>query len=486
MAHPNPSSIGNAIERELPPQCVAAIENFRAYAEGNLSMNEGKKLEAHLASCASCNQEYQQSQHLYALMDETLGARQIDPAFDQRAEQTLKSTPQDPAAVQAEVGAAAMADDGGILDAYDSSTGRSGSMMEFIRERLAAAPWWGVSVALHGLVVLLAGLISMAFELPKGEQAVITVTELAQRPQIEQIEEKKKEQIKDALASKHETPPTDPMSKELSTVVVPPDILAKAELGDHFETINPDRPDTQSAFGNPDAMMFHSEKGSDEEAGGGGTDGALDDALIGVGAGSKGTGGGFGGGNGDGTGVGNGSGRGSFGQRGGGGRKLMVKRHGGNPQTEDAVERALAWLARNQEADGSWNNQKHGGTHAVGPAGDVAMTGFALLAFLGAGHTEKVGKYKENVKKGVAYLIANLKDVPGKKDTARWVPLNYTNGVACMALGEAAGMARIKETMEAAQRAINGVDDAQRQTDGTSEREAWDYGPRGGANDSSI
>jgi len=47
-------------------------------------------------------------------------------------------------------------------------------------------------------------------------------------------------------------------------------------------------------------------------------------------------------------------------------------------------------------------------------------------------------------------------------------------------------MARIKETMEAAQKSINGVDDAQRQTDGTSDREAWDYAPRGGANDSSI
>jgi hypothetical protein len=193
MAHPSPSSIGNSIERELPPQCVAAIENFRAYAEGNLSMNEGKKLEAHLGSCASCNQEYQQSQHLYALMDVTLGARQIDPAFDQRAEKKMKQTPQDPALVQAGVGAPA-SDDGAMLEAYDSSTGRSGSMVEFIRERLTAAPWWGVSVALHGLVLLLAGLISMAVELPKGEQPVITVTELAQRPEIEQAEDKKKEQ----------------------------------------------------------------------------------------------------------------------------------------------------------------------------------------------------------------------------------------------------------------------------------------------------
>jgi hypothetical protein len=44
-------------------------------------------------------------------------------------------------------------------------------------------------------------------------------------------------------------------------VVVCPDILAKAILGDHFETVNPDRPDTQTAYGNPDSRIFHSVSG---------------------------------------------------------------------------------------------------------------------------------------------------------------------------------------------------------------------------------
>jgi hypothetical protein len=353
---------------------------------------------------------------------------------------------------------------------------------------LSGAPWWGVSVLLHGLVIALAGLISMAIKLPPTDDMVIMVTEMAPRPKIEIEPERKKTENDSPLLTKHDTPPTDPTSKEFSDIVVPPDILAKAELGDHFETVNPDRPDTQSAFGNPDAKMFHSVQGNDEPEGGGGDGGAmLEEGLIGVGGRTgAGTGGGWGGGNGTGIGVGNGSGRGSFGSRSGGGRKFMVKRHGGSVKTEDAVERALDWLARNQEPDGSWSNEKHGATHAKGIEGDSAMTGFALLAFLGAGHTEKTGKYKEHVKRGVAYLIAKLVDVPGKKDAARWHARNYCNGVACMALGEAAGMSRIKETAEAAQRAINGVDDAQRQTEGTSDREAWDYGPRGGCNDSSI
>src|SRR6185503_7519066 len=143
----------------------------------------------------------------------------------------------------------------------------------------------------------------------------------------------------------------------------PPDILAKAEIGDHFETINPDRPDTQSAFGNPEARMFHSVEGNDEPEGGGGNGGmALLDDMIGVGgAASPGTGGGWGGGNGTGTGIGNGSGHGSFGARNGGGRKLMVMKGGGNKATESAVDKALEWLAKHQEADGSWCIRKHEG-----------------------------------------------------------------------------------------------------------------------------
>jgi len=213
---------------------------------------------------------------------------------------------------------------------------------------------------------------------------VIMVTELQNRKSLkdEQPEQPKKE-LADRLMK--ETPATDPNSKDASDIVVPPDILAKAELGDHFETINPDLPDTHSAFGNPDAKMFHSVEGNADAAGGGGMGGMGEDDLIGVGgAASKGTGGGWGGGDGTGIGVQSGAGKGSFGQRGGGGRRLMVKRHGGSKATETAVDAALRWLAYHQEADGHWDSMKFGAAKKC----DTAMTGLAELAFLGAGHSE--------------------------------------------------------------------------------------------------
>jgi hypothetical protein len=337
-------------------------------------------------------------------------------------------------------------------------------------------PWWIVSILLHVLVILLAGLVSMTMDLPKPEEALVTVTELQPAPVIKTEEKKPEVKSEHVLESKHDTPPTDPNSKEASDIVVPPDILEKAELGDHFETINLDRPDTHSAFGNPDAHMFHSVKGNDDAAGGGGSGGASLEDMIGVGgAASPGTGGGWGGGHGTGTGVDTGSGHGSFGQRGGGGRRLMVKRHGGSKQTEGAVDLALKWLAYHQEADGHWDAKKYNGMKV-----DTAVTGMALLAFLGAGHTEKVGEYKSHVQKAVTWLKSKQAAngcVFDTTDEGGHRGIGYPCAIATMALAEAAGMANIPDTKAAAQKAITYCTDLHQQGDG-SDKLGFRYAPK--------
>ena len=92
----------------------------------------------------------------------------------------------------------------------------------------------------------------------------------------------------------------------------------------------------------------------------------------------------------------------SFGQRNGGERTIMVKRHGGSRATESGVDRGLHWLAQAQRADGSWNDTND-------ERNTVGITGITLLAFLGAGHTPKVGEYKENVKNGLNWLAAHVR-----------------------------------------------------------------------------
>ncbi len=406
--------------------CEDIVERTEPYLERKLSRHEVEAVEAHLRECSSCRDTARCFRAVHGLLEYV----QLEPNMSPTASAAL-SRIEDEEAEQTAVAAAPT-----------------------WYENLGGAPWWGVSLALHVLVIALAGLVTMAIELPKTDESVVMVTELVPRKEVKVEEEKKPEEQanRNALEPKPETPPTDKSSTEVSDIVVPPEILAKAELGDHFETINLDRPDTQSAFGNPDARMFHSVTGNDEPEGGGGMGGVggLDD-LIGVGGhASPGTGGGWGGGNGTGIGVGNGAGKGSFGSRNGGGRRLMVKRHGGNKATENAVDKALEWLARHQEADGHWNGAKYGASMA----GDTALTGLATLAFLGAGHTEKVGKYKDNVQRGVKWLIAQQNAQGRIMKPGDGCNAGYNHSIGALALAEAVGMARIPETREAAQKAV--------------------------------
>jgi hypothetical protein len=62
---------------------------------------------------------------------------------------------------------------------------------------------------------------------------------------------------------------------------------------------------------------------------------------------------------------------------------------------------ALAWLAEIQEPDGHWDATKWDGDGSVSAQ---YVTGTSLLAFSGAGHTEKSGKYRSVVQKTVGWL----------------------------------------------------------------------------------
>jgi hypothetical protein len=104
------------------------------------------------------------------------------------------------------------------------------------------------------------------------------------------------------------------------------------------------------------------------------------------------------------------------------------------------VDSALDWLAKNQEADGHWDSVKHGAQVNA----DVAQTSLAVLAFLGAGHTLKVGKYKENVQKGIGWLIAQMREDGALLCDGKPVD-GLSQACAGIALAESAGMARLKK-----------------------------------------
>ena len=134
------------------------------------------------------------------------------------------------------------------------------------------------------------------------------------------------------------------------------------------------------------------------------------------------------------------------------GRIEMGKIYGATPQSERAVELALAYLARHQRDNGSWsfdlslspcNGQcEHSKKEKSDSATPVTgATGLALLAFLGAGHTHhKSGPYQETVRRGIYFLRSSALEVEAGYDLQ--YGSMYGHGIALMALEEALIMTR--------------------------------------------
>ena len=109
-------------------------------------------------------------------------------------------------------------------------------------------------------------------------------------------------------------------------------------------------------------------------------------------------------------------------------RLARLKESGGTPECEQAVIRALIWLKQTQKEDGSWTSDY--------PA---AMTGYALLAYLGHCETPRSPEYGANVSLGITYLVnlgmQNKGRLSTKPDNSIvWV---YEHAIAAYALCEA-------------------------------------------------
>jgi len=98
-------------------------------------------------------------------------------------------------------------------------------------------------------------------------------------------------------------------------------------------------------------------------------------------------------------------------------KTMLLRAYGGDTQTEAAVDRALQWLARHQKADGHWefDHQTPECAQDCPNPGTLnaprATTSLALMAFLGAGHTPRQGKYQKQVAKAVAWLKKNMRRI---------------------------------------------------------------------------
>ena len=156
-----------------------------------------------------------------------------------------------------------------------------------------------------------------------------------------------------------------------------------------------------------------------------------------------------------------------------GSKSALLAAYGGNATTEAAVKSGLEWLKKNQRKDGSWS--------LIGPYQDggssensVAATAMALLAFQGAGHTDREGEFAKVVDNGWKYLLKQ-QDKDGSflpKGTAPDHHNLYTHAQATIALCELYGMTKDSKYRDQAQQAVKFCVSSQ------SSEGGWRYHPK--------
>jgi hypothetical protein len=149
-------------------------------------------------------------------------------------------------------------------------------------------------------------------------------------------------------------------------------------------------------------------------------------------------------------------------------RQKLIPAMGGSAESEAAVARALAYLARTQEEDGRWTHKP--GARRGRSRIDPAVTGLAALCFLAADHTPaKPGPYRRTVAKALDYFLGIQKPDGDLRGGARM----YAHAIATLTLAEAAAMTGQTRYAQAAIKGAQFIVKAQHPSTG-----GWRYEPR--------
>ncbi|NOZ38908.1 MAG: hypothetical protein GXP24_01615 [Planctomycetes bacterium] len=170
-------------------------------------------------------------------------------------------------------------------------------------------------------------------------------------------------------------------------------------------------------------------------------------------------------------------------------RDALVEQRGGSAQTERAVRAALGWLATAQSKNGGWDASRFGAGIArvvldqdrrgAGAQADMGVTGLALLAFLGSGHTHTGGTYTHEVAGGLEYLRQRQRVDGSLYGEANFFARMYCHSMATFAVCEALALTNDERLEPMARAAVRYTLSMQHPTDG-----GWRY-QRGDTGDTS-
>lgn len=142
------------------------------------------------------------------------------------------------------------------------------------------------------------------------------------------------------------------------------------------------------------------------------------------------------------------------------------------PETQRAVRKALSYLKKTQNPDGSWGSSSYGRHPAI--------TGLACMALMAQGNVPGRGRYGQAVKRGIRFLMKQVNPRTGYIGGGGHGQM-YGHGFASLALAEAYGMMPDRELKEKLHLAVQCIRKSQKADGG------WRYDPSpSGASDLSV
>jgi hypothetical protein len=144
-------------------------------------------------------------------------------------------------------------------------------------------------------------------------------------------------------------------------------------------------------------------------------------------------------------------------------RIARLKSGGGKTMTEAAIVKGLKWLQTTQDPEGSWGGKDKDEEGKLKPSDKNAMTGMALLCYLGHCELQDSPDYGPTVQKAIKFITSTT---PEPKIDQRG---SYSHPIRTYALCEAYTMTKIKRLEEFAKRATIHI------IKGQNENGGWAY-----------
>ena len=141
------------------------------------------------------------------------------------------------------------------------------------------------------------------------------------------------------------------------------------------------------------------------------------------------------------------------------------------PDLRKAVDRGLAYLASQQQEDGSFAGNRYGR--------EVGISALCCLAFMADGHVPGRGKYGANVEKGLDFILKSTSETGFIAADVSHGPM-YGHGFATLFLGEIYGMTGDRRCREALVKATRLIIQSQNEEGG------WRYRPEPADADVSV